>query len=115
MHLRRPTTEFVVVGLGKGGRQFHHFDQDDTITIEKEPNNPYDKKAIKVMANDTFVGYIARQYTKEVHQFLNRLDKEQQKHLFQFYLLDKYSLSARFLLIDLTLAMKRKQKLLTKK
>lgn len=115
MHLRKPTTEFTVVGLGKGNRPFHHFSDKDTITITPEPTNPYDPKAIKVFANDIFVGYVARENTKQIHKFINRKTKEQQKHLLDFYLIDKYSLSARFIMVDLTLALKRKKNILYKK
>lgn len=110
MHLRKCFTEFMVVGLGKGNREFHHFKDTDKIKLEPEPNNRYDKNAIKVLANGVFVGYVARDYTNDLHKFLNRTDSDQNQHLLEFYLVDKYSASARYLTIDLTLSLKRKLK-----
>ena len=36
------------------------FNEGDILTWQKEPNNPYDKYAVKVFKGDTFVGYVKR-------------------------------------------------------
>lgn len=109
MHLRKSSAEIIVVGLGKNNRRFHHFTESDKLKFKPEPGNLYDPKAIKVIANDEFVGYIAKDYTGEIHRFLSRKDKEDNEHVIECFLLDVYPRSARFLVVDLTLALKRKK------
>lgn len=115
MPLRKPFTEFTLVGLGKGGRKFHHCVEDDQQSIELIPelNNKYDNKAICVKIENKIVGYVSRENTKTVHQFLKRRD-DGDPHLLSFYLVNKYSSSARWLIIDLTLATKRNIKSISK-
>lgn len=36
---------------------------DNTITLEREPNNQFDANAIKVLANNKQIGYIGKDYT----------------------------------------------------
>ena len=103
MPLRSPFTEFIVVGLGKNNRKFHHFKDGDNLTLIPEPQNTYDPNAIKVLVDNNFVGYVSKDNTKQIHKFLNR-----ESHIFDFYLINKYSASARWLMIDLTLSLKRK-------
>ncbi len=115
MPLRKPFTEFMLVGLGKGGRKFHHCVEGDQQSIELvlEPTNKYDSNAIAVKINDKFIGYVSRENTKNVHQFLKRKN-DGDPHILSFYLINKYSSSARWLIIDLTLAMKRNIKAVSK-
>ncbi len=69
--------------------------------------------AIAVKINDKFIGYVSRENTKNVHQFLKRKN-DGDPHILSFYLINKYSSSARWLIIDLTLAMKRNIKAVSK-
>lgn len=38
----------------------------DIVTLEREPNNPYDPNAIKISIYDTIVGYIPKRWTEIV-------------------------------------------------
>jgi hypothetical protein len=106
-HLRRPFTQFMVVGLGKGGRKFHRFGPDDQISLVPEPDNEYDQNAIMVLVDDEHVGYVARDYTSVVHRFLGRKTSENIGHRFGYYVVDVFDASVRVMMVDLTLAMKR--------
>lgn len=110
--VRNSVCEFMLVGLGKGGRKFYHCKEEDSNTLKllPEPTNKYDKHAIKILIDDNFVGYVSKENNKQVKAFLNRKDSDGNNHLHQFYLIDKYSASARWLMIDLSLSLKRKQK-----
>jgi len=103
--IRSSIAEFMIVGLGKNGNPFHHFVEEDSkvITLHPEPTNKYDKHAISVHVDDHHVGYVSSQHNIQIGQFIKR-----KNHKFQFYLIDKYSASARWLIIDLTLCLKRK-------
>lgn len=100
---RKDVIEFMAVGLGKGGRDFYHFKDEDKYNIElvPEPDNKYDKHAIKIYVKNKFVCYVSSDTNKMVNLFLKR------DHNLSFYLIDKYSKSARWLLIDLDLSLKR--------
>jgi hypothetical protein len=53
----------------------HKFTADDKITLQKRDNNPKEKYAIRVFANDKHVGYVAREYTlilRNVDNFENK-------------------------------------------
>ena len=106
MPLRKPFIEFNVVGLGKGGREFHYFNDEQSIELLPEPTNEYDKNAIQVLADGKFVGYVSSENTQNVHKFINRT-QEGKTHIFMYYLINTYTASARYLIIDLTLSMKR--------
>lgn len=108
MHLRKTNTEFIAVGLGKDNRPFHHFTKEDIITLQPEPTNIFDPKAIRIIANGIFVGYVSKNNNGEVHRFLKRKDKNENKHIHDIFLIDVYPRSARFLMVDLTLSLKRK-------
>jgi hypothetical protein len=44
----------------------------DTIRLVREPDNPYDEFAIKVVYGDNFqIGYLPRIYSKEISSFLD--------------------------------------------
>lgn len=105
-NLRKEAREFMVVGLGKGGRKFYHFKQEDQFNMKlvPEPENKYDKYAIKVYVNDKHVAYVSRQDAPFIGLFLKR-----KKHIHAFYLIDKYNYSVRFLIVDLTLSLKRRK------
>lgn len=107
MHLRKTNTEFIAVGLGKDNRPFHHFTHEDKITLEPEPTNSFDPKAIRILVDKKFIGYVSKNDNGEIHRFFKRKDKNNNKHVFDFFLLDVYPKSARFLMVDLTLALKR--------
>ncbi|CAH1768623.1 14792_t:CDS:2 [Entrophospora sp. SA101] len=52
------THSFMVVGMRfRGG---HKFKKSDTITLEPEPSNTYDKNAIKIMVDGTHKAYVAK-------------------------------------------------------
>ncbi|CAJ0643343.1 6186_t:CDS:2 [Entrophospora sp. SA101] len=52
------THSFMVVGMRfRGG---HKFKKSDTITLEPEPSNTYDKNAIKVMVDGIHKAYVAK-------------------------------------------------------
>ena len=43
----------------------------DEVFLEPEPENPYDPMAVKVIASDEHIGYIARTNNYEVSDWLN--------------------------------------------
>ena len=51
-------TRFVAVGMRHHGN--YVFSEHDTISLKREPDNPHDHNAIKIMANDMHVAYVAR-------------------------------------------------------
>ncbi|CAJ0767868.1 15351_t:CDS:1, partial [Entrophospora sp. SA101] len=52
------THSFMVVGMRfRGG---HKFKKSDTITLEPEPSNTYDKNAIKIMVDGIHKAYVAK-------------------------------------------------------
>lgn len=97
---KKEILEFMAVGLGKDGRPFHHFKDTDKIKLVPEPDNKYDKNAIKIYANDIFVAYVSKENNVQIKLMLKR------DHKIKYYLIDKYSRSARFLAIDLNLSLK---------
>ena len=107
--IRKENIFFSVVGLGKGGRDFFHFKEEDQFNIEliPEPENKYDKNAVMVKVSKIFVGYVSADEAPFIKAFLKRKNKD---HVMSYCLVNKYSLSARFLLTDLTLSLKRRTK-----
>jgi hypothetical protein len=99
---RSPFVEFMLVGLGQGGREFHKCAEDDKINLVPEPDNEFDPNAIKVYVGDTHIGYISKENTEIVHRFLRRSG-----HILEFYLIDNYIRSSKWLIIDITLINKR--------
>lgn len=83
--------EFTIVGLGKGGRKFHEFERTDEISLEKEPNNPVDKKAVKVLVSGEHVAYVSKEDLKLVRKYM--------KYKHWFYLIDRHPASIRTLMI----------------
>lgn len=53
---------FVCVGMRYYGG--HRFSEGDVISLAKDPENPVDSGAIKVLANGKHVGFVAREHTK---------------------------------------------------
>jgi hypothetical protein len=44
----------------------------DDVQLEPEPDNPHDPNAIKVIADDVFIGHVPAKSTKKVKQLLNK-------------------------------------------
>jgi hypothetical protein len=99
---RSPFTEFLVVGLGQGGREMYKCAEDDSINLIPEPTNEYDPNAIKVFIDDKHIGYVAKDCTENVHKFFRR-----NGHILEYYLMDNYTRSSKWLLIDITLINRR--------
>ena len=55
---------FMVVGMRFYGS--HKFSEDDVITLEKEDDNASDSSAIKVLVSGKKVGYVSKDYTKQL-------------------------------------------------
>jgi hypothetical protein len=47
----------------------------DMVTLKKDPNNKYDKNAIKVIAGDRLIGHVDADETETVHKILNKEHK----------------------------------------
>ena len=47
----------------------------DTFTLEREPDNFYDRNAVKIMKGNKHFGYIPRTFSKEVSPLLNEGNK----------------------------------------
>jgi hypothetical protein len=105
--VRKSNLQFMAVGLGKGGRDFYHFVEKDSTKIKliPEPTNEFDVNAIKICIGDQHVGYVDANSAPEVNLILKR------NSIISFYLIEKYSSSAKWLITDLTLATKRQLKL----
>lgn len=104
---RKEFVQFCVVGLGLGGREFHHFveEDQDTISLVPDPTNEYDVNSIKIFIKEKHVGYVSAKDCVYVNLFLKR-----KNHLLSYYLVEKYSKSAKWVISDLTLGLKRKSK-----
>ncbi|CAJ0835992.1 16917_t:CDS:2, partial [Entrophospora sp. SA101] len=64
------THSFMVVGMRfRGG---HKFKKSDTITLEPEPSNTYDKNAIKIMVDGIHKAYVAKDENKYRPWYLQR-------------------------------------------
>ena len=63
---------FSVVGMKYyGNHEFSHNDE-NSIKLEKDPNNTYDKNAIKVLLEDKHVGYISTEDNQKVKKFMKK-------------------------------------------
>jgi hypothetical protein len=49
--------------LGRGTQPY--------VKLEKEPDNPYDPKAVKVIADGEFIGYVPQSEVDKVHDILD--------------------------------------------
>lgn len=87
--------EFTIVGLGKGNRPFHDFQRTDKISLEREPKNPVDPHAIKVLANGEHAAYVSKEDTKRIRIYMNK----KKFYCHEVYLIDKFPGSLRALLI----------------
>src|SRR6185369_14516711 len=64
------THSFMVVGMRfRGG---HKFKKSDTITLELEPSNTYDKNAIKVMVDGIHKAYVAKNENVSVGDLMKK-------------------------------------------
>jgi hypothetical protein len=61
--------EFSVVGMRYNGN--HIFSDDDDISLEPEDGNQYDQFAVKVIVNNTKVGYVCRRHAREIRDTPN--------------------------------------------
>lgn len=109
-NLRKENMFFHAVGLGKGNRPYHYFKEEDQFILKlvPEPKNKYDKNAIKILVDDTHVAYVAADECQHVKAFLKR--EKEKDHIMSYCLIDVRSASARFLITDLTLSLKRRKK-----
>jgi hypothetical protein len=57
---------FMAVGMRFNGD--HTFSENDEIKLEKEDDNAFDNKAIKVLVEGKKVGYVAREYTMQLRE-----------------------------------------------
>ncbi len=63
---------FSVVGMKyHGNHEFSQYDENN-IKLEKDPNNIYDKNAIKVLIEDKHVGYISTEDNIKVKKFMKK-------------------------------------------
>lgn len=67
--IREEDVTFMAVGMRFHGN--HKFSQDDVITLEKEDDNAHDSSAIKVLVGGKKVGYVSRDYTKQLREVPN--------------------------------------------
>lgn len=70
---RTPQASLLIQSSPLAGSQFHDLarvvDQvrvDDTLTLEREPDNPHDPKAIRVLWQGHMLGYVPRRENKAV-------------------------------------------------
>lgn len=47
----------------------------DSVTLIREPENPHDPNAIRVMSGDAHIGYVPREQTEEIHPLFNGDDE----------------------------------------
>lgn len=45
--------------------------QQPYVKLEKEPDNPYDAKAVKVIAGGEFIGYVPQSEVDKIHDILD--------------------------------------------
>lgn len=60
---RQEAVEKIANELSRGTQPY--------VKLEKEPTNPYDPKAIKVIAGDEFIGYVPKSEVDKVHDILD--------------------------------------------
>lgn len=61
-----------LVDLGYCNERIYQYDfYTNKVELEPEPDNPYDSKAIKVIVNNTHVGYIKSGSCSHIHNLLN--------------------------------------------
>lgn len=72
------TREILLQTSPVAGFQFYEGDllwnslrPNDTLQLVPEPENPHDNQAVKVMWNDTQLGYVPRQDNTAISQMLN--------------------------------------------
>lgn len=41
-----------------------------TLTLEPEPDNPYDSNAVKILSNDVMLGYVPKKFSAEVSMMI---------------------------------------------
>src|SRR6185436_12047759 len=64
------THSFMVVGMRfRGG---HKFKKSDTITLELEPSNTYNKNAIKVMVDGIHKAYVAKNENVDIGDLMEK-------------------------------------------
>jgi hypothetical protein len=63
------STTFMVVGMRFHGD--HTFSENDEIKLEKEDDNAFDNKAIKVLVGDKKVAYVSKEYTNQLREIPN--------------------------------------------
>ncbi|CAJ0843184.1 20226_t:CDS:1 [Entrophospora sp. SA101] len=64
------THSFMVVGMRfRGG---HKFKKSDTITLEPEPSNTYDKNVIKIMVDGIHKAYVAKDENVSIGDLMRR-------------------------------------------
>lgn len=68
----KKTFEFIAVGMKY--RNGHNFSISDSgkISLEREPDNKYDKNAIKIMLNSKHIAYVAKDYNIKMNKILNK-------------------------------------------
>ena len=88
--------KFSYYGVEVKGVKYRDFDIkdisiDEKLTFEFEPTNEYDKNAIKILYNDTFIGYVPKRNVqkvlkkyicdehKYVNAFVSKVDEEDQR------------------------------------
>ena len=62
------TFKLRVAGVSHRQTEVRQVEAGNTVTLEQEPNNPYDRNAIKVIAGSHWIGYVSRQDAKLINQ-----------------------------------------------
>lgn len=55
-----PKTSFTIAGIGFYQNHLNGIHENSILTMELEPDNTYDKKAIRIMYNNNKIGYVPR-------------------------------------------------------
>ena len=61
MKIFRITCELCITGLRRNGYEYNVEDENYSLHLENEPDNPYDNKAVRVDLEGRKIGYITRQ------------------------------------------------------